>query len=349
MTRKTIIAIAALSFAFPGSMLAQKVGTSSLQFLKVMPTARATAMGDAYATLATGADAVFWNPAGLSTSNGIEATSTLTMWLFDTRQGAIAAAIPIEDWGTFGVQLQYVDFGTIEETRVDHLGFSGTGTSQKYNPGLTGAEFSPWSYLVGVTYARPMTDKFGIGVSVKFVQESLYGATTGSVVVPVSGGGTATETYKTYANSFLLDFGMLYNTGFRSIRIGVSVQNFGPQVKFAEETFPAPMALRFGTAADLYGPNGLIGADETNRLTAAYDIFQPNDYAQQMHFGLEYEFAELIAIRAGYKNNYDSERFTYGGGVRSAVEGYLFRLDYSYAGMGEYLGAAHRISFGVHF
>ncbi len=33
---------------------AQKVGTSSLQFLKVMPTARATAMGDAFVTLASG-------------------------------------------------------------------------------------------------------------------------------------------------------------------------------------------------------------------------------------------------------------------------------------------------------
>ncbi|MEI6053715.1 MAG: hypothetical protein WCQ44_13500, partial [Opitutaceae bacterium] len=41
----------------------QKVGTTSLQFLKVMPTARATAMGDAFGSLASGADASFWNPA----------------------------------------------------------------------------------------------------------------------------------------------------------------------------------------------------------------------------------------------------------------------------------------------
>src|SRR3989304_3416123 len=122
-SRPSIVILICLMFA-AGSMTlyGQKVGTSSLQFLKVMPTARATAMGDAYATLATGADAVFWNPAGLSTSNGSEAPSTFTMGLFDPRQGAIAAVIPIEDWGTFGVPLPHVDFRTIQETRVDHLG-----------------------------------------------------------------------------------------------------------------------------------------------------------------------------------------------------------------------------------
>jgi hypothetical protein len=45
---------------------AQKVGSTSMQFLKVMPSARATALGEAYSVWATGAEAVFWNPAGLA-------------------------------------------------------------------------------------------------------------------------------------------------------------------------------------------------------------------------------------------------------------------------------------------
>jgi len=35
-----------------------------------MPCARATAMGDAYSVIASGADAVFWNPAGLASIEG---------------------------------------------------------------------------------------------------------------------------------------------------------------------------------------------------------------------------------------------------------------------------------------
>src|SRR3990172_1912843 len=141
MTRKTIIAIAALSFAFPGSMLAQKVGTSSLQFLKVMPTARATAMGDAYSTLAQGSDAVFWNPAGIAGSSSIEVAGTFIVWLFDSRQSALSSVFPIGDWGIAGLQLQYVDYGDIPVTRADRLEFVGSGGDYHYNPGLTGETF----------------------------------------------------------------------------------------------------------------------------------------------------------------------------------------------------------------
>lgn len=337
--------VAILLLSVEGAV-AQKVGTTSMQFLKVMPTARATAMGDAFATLATGADAVFWNPAGLTGSSMIEASTTVTMWLFDTKQGALAASIPFGSYGSIGVQLQYVDFGEIRETRVDQLQFVGTGGNQRYNPGLTGSTFSPSSYLVGLTYARSFTNKFSAGLTLKYARESLYGSST--AVVRNLNDGT-TETVNTYAGVVLFDFGMFYNTGFHSIRIGVSLQNFGAQVLFAKEAFPAPLAFRLGTAMDIIGANSLLGGDEENRLTFAYDIFQPNDYAQQMHFGLEYDFGGLIALRAGYKENYDNEGFTYGGGVHTTVADVGVALDYSYAGMGTYLGDAHRISLGVKF
>lgn len=347
--RRSIRYLLAALVILPVLALGQKVGTSSMQFLKVMPTARATAMGDAFASLASGADAVFWNPAGLVQSDATEVVSTITMWLFDTQQGAVAFSTSLGDWGSLGVQLQYVDYGDIEETRVDQLAFVGVGADRHFNPGLTGNTYSPSTYLVGVTYAKQLTDKFSAGLTVKVAQESLFGSSTASVVVPVTGGGTVTESFTTYATAALFDFGMYYNTGFRSMKIGVSIQNFGPQVKFSEESFPAPLALRLGSSVDLIGAEGLMMGDSDNRLTLAYDIFQPNDYAQQMHFGLEYEFADLIALRAGYKSNYDNERWTYGGGLHSSVIGYRLAVDYSYAGMGTYLGNVHRISFGVTF
>ncbi len=85
--------------AMPQDLLwAQKVGTSSLQFLKVMPTARATALGDAYVTLAAGANAVFWNPAGLAAASVNDIAMTMTVWLFDTKQGALAYVVkPVTD------------------------------------------------------------------------------------------------------------------------------------------------------------------------------------------------------------------------------------------------------------
>lgn len=339
-----ITLLVALTASLP--LYGQKVGTSSLQFLKIMPTARATAMGDAYSTLAVGSDAVFWNPAGMTYSPDIEVSGTFVMWLFDTRQTMLSSALPLGDWGVVGFQFQYVDYGKIPVTRTEYLGFVGSGTDYRYNPGLSGETFTPSSYVIGLSYARQLTNKFSAGLTAKFVNESLWGSPTVTITNPTTG---ATEKVNTFARLFLFDFGMQYNTGYRSIRIGVSIQNFGEQVKFAKEEFPAPLAFRIGTAADIVGSNALLEQSDISRFTIAYDIFQPNDYAQQMHFGVEYAFDETVFFRAGYKIFYDNDNLTAGAGIRYPVSGTPLSIDYSYGAMGDYLPSVHRISVGVQF
>jgi len=328
-------------------LLAQKVGTTSLQFLKVMPTARATAMGDAFVSLASGADATFWNPAGLTKTEVQEMTSTYTSWIFDTHLLALAYNLPIGNLGNFGVQFQYIDYGTIKETRPETVDLViGANGEKFFNPGLTGRTFTPYSYLIGLSYARAITNKFSAGVTLKYAMESLW---TDQVITIVNSTTGEATNYKTYADVLLFDFGMTYNTGFRSIQIGISVQNFGPQVTFAKTPYPAPIALRVGTCANLIGPEALFFKDAMNRLTVAYDLFQPNDYDQQMHAGAEYSFADAVALRIGYKVSYDSEGLTYGGGVRTALSGITISVDYSFGKMDEFLNNVHRISLGVQF
>lgn len=342
----TIVASCVALLAIAERADAQKVGTTSLQFLKVMPTARATALGDAYSTLATGADAVFWNPAGLAGNEYHEFSSTFTVWIFDSKQAALAYALPLGDVGTLGFQLQYVNFGEIEETRTEYLGFVGSGSDLHYNPGYTGNTFSPLSYAVGLTFARELTDRFSTGLTAKYVSESLWKDATVQVMNPNTG---ALETFNTAAHVFLFDFGMLYRTGFRSVDIGVSVQNLGASVKFAEEEYPAPLTFRLGTAFNALGPDALLLLDDLNRLTVAVDLFQPNDYKQQVHMGLEYAFSETVFLRTGYKHNYDSEKFTFGAGAQAEVAGIFAALDYSYGLLSYSLGSVHRISLGVRF
>ncbi|MFZ4620037.1 MAG: PorV/PorQ family protein [Bacteroidota bacterium] len=349
MKRNRILSVAMIFAAAVVCSLpvsAQKVGTSSLQFLKVMPTARATAMGDAYSTLASGADAAFWNPAGLTTATGIEVSGTHILWMFDTRQSTLAASLPMGSWGTVGVNLQYVDYGSINVTTPDRLVFVGSGADYHYNPGLTGETYSPSSYVIGLSYAQKMTDKFSAGITAKYINESLWNSSTVMVVNKATG---AVEKVNTYAHLFLFDFGMQYNTGYRSVRIGVAIQNFGQQVTFAKESFPAPLMFRIGTAADLIGPDGLFGSSASNRITFAYDLFQPNDYSQQMHIGTEYSFEEAFFVRAGYKVFYDNDNLTVGAGIRQYITGLPFTFDYSYGAMGDYLPSVHRLSLGVQF
>jgi hypothetical protein len=318
---------------------AQKVGSTSMQFLKVMPSARAVGMGEAYSTLALGAEALFWNPSGLAEVKNHEISLTYVDWVFDTRQGALSYAISLGSIGALGAQIQYVDFGVFEETTNDRPFIK--------NPdavGFTGRSFRPFSYLIGVTYARSLTDRFSVGIGMKYAHESLF---NGQMVRAMVTQGVYEEV-KTWGNSVLFDFGIRYNTGFRSVHIASSVQNFGADVTYAKESHPAPLLFRFGIAADLVGRNALLASEEeNNRVTVAFDIFHPNDYSQQGHFGIEYEFACTFAFRGGYKFNYDYEGLTFGFGVKHVLGGIGLSIDFSYGSMGTYLGSAQRISIGA--
>lgn len=310
-----------------------------MQFLKVMPSARATALGEAYSVWATGAEAIFWNPAGLARLDNMELATTYINWLFDSQQGALAYALPVRGFGIVGVQIQYADFGEFEETTNQRPYISNPD-----NPGLTGRTFHPFSYVVGISYARDLTDKFSVGLGMKYAYESLFNG--GKVRAMVKQG--VFEEVETWANGLLFDFGICYNTGYRSIHIGSAVQNFGADVKYAKESHPVPLLFRLGIGADIIGRDGLVYRNSTNsRLSFAYDIFHPNDYAQQMHVGMEYEFANLFALRSGYKFNYDYDGLTLGAGIKHAIQGVRLSVDYSYGDMGTYLGYVQRISIGI--
>ena len=337
MMKKYFLMITALSL-LSSLALSQKVGSTSMQFLKVMPTARGSALGDAYSVWAGGAEAVFWNPSGVISARNHEFSFSYVKWIFDSRQSAFSYVAPIENVGAIALQIQYVDFGEFIETSALR-----PFINKEIEPGITGNTFRPYSYLVGLTYAANLTDKFSTGVSVKYAHESLYN--DNRIMAQVS--QSADEEVKTWADGLIFDFGIRYNTGFRSIAIGAAVQNFGANVTYAKESHPIPMLFRWGIAGNVIGKDALLGYNEENRIAVAFDLFQPNDYAQQEHIGIEYEYAEFFALRAGYKINYDTEGFTFGGGIQQAIGMTKFSVDYAYGSMGTYLGNVHRISLGV--
>ncbi len=320
-----LFAVASLLLVAPAP--GQKVGTSSMQFLKVVSTARGAAMGSSYASLANGAEAVYWNPARLTTGPRHSIAVDRVNWFVDVAHHAFAYSGKLGQLGSFGIHAYFTDVGAIEETTVDDLGFVSSGGQQVYNPGLTGATFTPRSYVVGVSYARELTDRFSAGLSAKYAHEDLWLSSAG---VP------------------LFDFGISYGTGFRSVQIGASVVNFGPPVEFESESYPAPMTFRIGVSADVVGLNGLLQApSDVNRLTVSYDLIQPNDYDQQWAAGLEYMFMDRLAIRGGYQFNFDLESFSLGAGFRQPLGKIQLAVDYAYSDMDSFFDAVHRFSLSI--
>jgi hypothetical protein len=351
-TNKIFLLLAAISIVTAGVFAQEKAGTTSMQFLKVMPSARATALGEAYSALASGAEALSWNPAGLAWADNQTVALTYNKWLFDARLYDLAYGLPMGDIGCFGLQLRYVDYGTFDEA---------IASSTMYYPGqelpyLTGKTFKPYDLLVGLTYAKKVTDKFSFGVSVKYAYESLYDQSqVTSNAMSNTGQVSNAYTVDTKRGVILFDAGFRYNTGFKTVQIAAAVQNFGPDVKYKnsakESQYPAPLSFRLGTAADVIGPNSLLLEDTDNRLGFAFDLFLANDAGQQEHMGLEYEFANTVALRLGYKFNYETQGLTFGGGIHQTLGGLKVSVDYSYGAMNamisDYTGNVHRISLGV--
>jgi hypothetical protein len=144
------------------------------------------------------------------------------------------------------------------------------------------------------------------------------------------------------AETVLLDFGTLYDTGFRSLRIGLAVLNMGPEGTFIEEAVPVPTTFKFGVAMNLIETPG-------QTVVVSTEFRHPADTAEKINIGAEYSLNHMYFLRAGYKMNYDEESFSAGAGVR-LIAGPLGRigLDYSYSDFG-YLGAVHRMGLTTEF
>jgi hypothetical protein len=77
-------------------------------------SARATAMGSAFVSVADDSSALFWNPAGLGTLKQADITAHANSWLVDTARGSLALGLPLADLGGIGVAGTYTDYGSFD-------------------------------------------------------------------------------------------------------------------------------------------------------------------------------------------------------------------------------------------
>ena len=329
------------------------VGTAGAQFLKIGPGARVDSLGGAFSAIANDVTTIYWNPAGLSQLKKTSFSDTHTVWLADVRYNYLAFATPIEKVGTLGASVTFLN---VPDTEITTLA----------KPDGTGLWYSAWDTAVSVAYSRQLYQKesgtnLSIGINAKYIHQQIH---------------------RESASGVAIDVGTLYHTGWRSLRIGMSFSNFGPEMSFSgpdletgveeagdERTadyhpypdttnparkaeletieYPLPSNFRLGVAYDLID-------NESNLLTIALDGNHPNDNSERLNIGLEYWFKKMAAIRAGYKfrlgpdRSDDQEGLTLGLGVHLKFSQTRLSLDYAFADFG-YLQQAHRVSLGLMF
>lgn len=316
-----ILAIVASVPSFGAMKKLAQVGFKGL----IMPIgARAAGMGNAMCSVPSGANSIFWNPAAIVEISGDKAFSFNYMnWIADMKHTSGAAVFNLENYGHLGISFMVLDYGSIKGTKraQNEAGYIETG------------EFSPSEIAIGLAYARKMTDKFSFGGHVKYARQDLGAGMEGSSTITVFPDiddpdntldvVTDVRSVDFRLSTFAFDFGTLYYTGIRDLRVAMSFQNFSKEVKYQREEFPLPLMFRIGVAMNVLS---IFQEENPNQLTVALDFEHPRDFPERVHTGAEYLYQSPmlrdigindLALRGGYKFGYDEESWSLGFGLRA--------------------------------
>jgi hypothetical protein len=217
----------------------------------------------------------------------------------------------IQEWAAFGGR-----YGESQTRWMISGLYQGEGSFEgrdaSNNP--TGS-FSVSSFAIGTHLAQQVAKRFTVGLGAKWVHEGL---------ADVSGSG------------FTFDGGILYRNGIYGV--GVAAQNLGGQMRYdgAVYRFPANIGVGFGVT---HARTGLHGA---------LDVNIPSSYDPNVRGGLEWQWKDMMALRAGYRQELGDAEDALSGptfGLGAGANG--FWLDYGYllSSQGE---GQHRMALRFH-
>jgi hypothetical protein len=201
------------------------------------------------------------------------------------------------------------------------LGFTGLyyGSMDRYPdyPALVpDGTFAPYDLALAAGYAMDVLPNLSAGATAKVIYERIdFESATGWAV----------------------DVGVVHKSMIEGLTLAASALNLGPEAKFVEEKFYPPFQIR-GGAAYRYDAGWLRG-----NVIIATDAVFPNDGEAKLHMGMEYNYRELLSVRAGYKGNYYTQGPTLGLGIYYRN----LRFDYAFMPMQNNLGDGHRLSINV--
>ncbi|MBN1406800.1 MAG: PorV/PorQ family protein [Calditrichaceae bacterium] len=296
-----------------------RIGTAAGVQVQIPVGARNMAMSGADITFTKGVDAIFWNPAGLSNMESRASAQFSTVTIFnDISVNYLAIGAGFGSLGHIGVSIKALDFGDIPVTTIEDM------------DGTTGETFSPTFSTIGLTYANKLTNSIQVGLTAKMIYESIPRAS---------------------ANAVAFDIGIQYQNlaGLEGVSFGVVAKNIGSNMSYegsgllekvsnegrteyldrnaSSDQLPASLELGVAYKYSLMEKNTLM----------ATGTFQNNNIQNDdLRFGLEYVFDNMIMVRGGYvyttKTDTDDllYTFTLGAGFHYNLGGTTVGIDYAF-------------------
>jgi long-subunit fatty acid transport protein len=314
-----------------------KRGTTAANFLEIGVGARALSLGSAFTAVADDPSTMYWNAAGLAKLQRHGIMFNHSEWIADINFDYISGSFNLGKYGAIGLSITALTMGDMEVTTVEE-------------PEGNGQIFRASDFAVSLVYAFRLTDRFSIGVNSKVIRQKIW---------------------EMSAMGFALDIGVHYATPFKGLNLGMSITNFGTQMKLTgpntqilydpDQTstgnngripgqiqmasWPLPLNFRIGLAYQLF-------STEFHKAIVAVDAEHPNNNYESVSVGGEYVFRNMLALRGGYNSLFlqdAEESLTLGAGIYYPLVGnVLLRFDFAYADFGLF-DDVYKYTVGIEF
>jgi long-subunit fatty acid transport protein len=294
-----------------------KLGTNAAPELLIPLGSIGTSLEGSNLASSSGADAMYWNPAGTCEfdSKSADVIFSHMNYIADIKMEYFAGVVKIGSLGVIGASIRDLNLGDIPITTENA-------------PEGTGGTFSPTFLIGNITYSRAMTDKVHFGTNIKLISER---------IADVS------------ATDWAVDFGLQYVAGQTGLRFGIALKNLGPAMTFdgpglnqtftqnggityrrvTLQSFDLPTSLEIGLSyGKTFGKNNTVSVSGT---------FMNNGFtSDEYRFGLEYNYNRYVYLRGAYTYYPDKLKNeslwgpTFGAGLQYPFGNLNIGFDYAY-------------------
>lgn len=308
----------------------RRAGTSAASFLSLAQDARSAGLAGASAAL-PGAESGGWagpgngfvNPAGLAGSQERSLSLSQERRFAEIRHGLLQVSWPLGERSTIWAGANWLQAPDQEITTLEE-------------PEGTGASYSYQDLSLNLGLASRLTDRLSVGGTLRWARQELHRET---------------------AQGPAVDLGLLLQTGWRDLRLGMCVANFGPRLSLEGEDllvtgpdgrparlevgeFPLPLLFRVGLS-------DLLWSREAHRLLGLAQAEHPNDGRENLRLGLEYSWREHLRLRAGRYFRRDLEQGSLGLGLLLPLRNrQRLALDYAWTSQ-QRLAGTHLLSVSL--
>ena len=320
----------------------ERVITTGVPFLLITPDARAAGMGELGVATSPDSYAQQWNPAkyAFSESNsglGLSYTPYLRQLVDDIFLGSLTYYNKLNDRSAWASSLKYFSYGNVQFNNM----MSGTIIDQ--------GSKRPNEITLDLSYSLKLSEKFSMAVAGRFLRSDLKIHTD---IDATSANSLGVDIAGFYQGS---PFGLGNNDA--RFRGGFNISNIGPRLKYDEggQMDFIPTNLKIGSGMDLiFDSSNILGIHlefskllvptpvvfydnnnqqlgyrqpDVNFFNGSFKSFNdaPGGFDEELKeitwaLGLEYLFANTLALRSGYFNESEekgSRRYlTFGAGFK---------------------------------